>query len=91
VARLLSPFRPYLAKGASRPSAADERWQGYLVNPLRAAVQMGGLQREARRRLPRIYQPVFVAQGRWDDAIDPRSGEVILRETASTVKELHLY
>ncbi len=89
VARLLSPFRPYLAKGAGRPSAADERWQGYPVNPLRAAVQLGNLQREALRRLLRIHQPVFVAQGRWDEAIDPRSGEVILRETASTVKELH--
>ena len=38
--------------------------------------------------MPRIHQPVLVVQGRLDQTIDPRSGEVILRETASTDKEL---
>jgi carboxylesterase len=47
------------------------------------------LQREARRCLPRIHQPLLIVQGRLDTAIDPRSGEVIMRETACTVKELH--
>jgi esterase/lipase len=46
------------------------------------------LQRETRRRLPRIRQPILVVQGRRDQTIDPRSGEVILRETALTDKEL---
>ena len=86
--RLLAPFVPYVKKPIRPPTAADDRWQGYPVNPLRAAAQLNRLQREARRRLPRIHQPILVVQGRLDQTIDPRSGEVILRETASTDKEL---
>jgi len=87
--RFLAPFVPYVKKPIRPPTAADDRWQGYSVNPLRAAAQLNRLQQEARRRLPRLHQPVLVVQGRLDQTIDPRSGEVILRETASTVKELH--
>ena len=87
--RLLAPFVPYVKKPIRPSTAADDRWQGYGVNPLRAAAQLNRLQREARRRLPRIRQPILVVQGRLDQTIDPRSGEVILRETASTAKELH--
>jgi len=86
--RLLAPFVPYVNKPVNPPRASDARWQGYSVNPLRGVAQLNQLQREARRRLPRIHQPVLVVQGRLDQTIDPRSGEVILRETASTDKEL---
>jgi carboxylesterase len=89
LASLLKTFVPYVKKPVHPPRASDERWQGYPVNPLRAAAQLNLLQREARRCLSRIHQPVLVVQGRLDAAIDPRSGEVILRETACTVKELH--
>lgn len=89
LARLLSLFVPYIQKPVGRPSAADARWQGYPVNPLRAVGQLNRLQCEVRRRLPRIRQPLLVVQGRLDETIDPRSGEIILRETASTDKQLH--
>lgn len=91
LARLLSPFQAYVKKPVRAPTAVDPRWKGYAVNPLRALVQLGKLQTETRRRLPKIAQPVFIAQGRLDLAIDPRSGQIILDEISSTQKELHWF
>ncbi|MEW5717522.1 MAG: alpha/beta fold hydrolase, partial [Chloroflexota bacterium] len=90
-ARVLAPFVPYAKKVQRAPSDADARWKGYAVNPLRAVVQLSQLQKEARRRLPRIEQPVLVIQGRLDQAIDPRSGQVILDEIGSREKELRWF
>ncbi len=90
-ARALAPFVPYVKKPVRAPSDADARWKGYTVNPLRAAVQLNALQREVRRRLPRIQQPILVVQGRLDQAIDPRSGQVLLDEIGSRDKELHWF
>ncbi len=89
LAHLLSPFIPHIKKAQGRASAADARWKGYAVNPLRGAVELNRLQRAVTPRLPRIHQPVLVIQGRLDEAIDPRSGEVIMSKTSSTLKELH--
>jgi len=58
---------------------------------LRAVVQLSKLQKETRRRLPRIQQPILVIQGRLDQTIDPRSGQVILAEIASREKELRWF
>jgi carboxylesterase len=87
-ARALAPFIAYVKKPVRRPSDADARWKGYTVNPLRAVVQLNELQRQVRRRLPRIQQPILVIQGRLDEAIDPRSGQVLLDEIGSRDKEL---
>jgi carboxylesterase len=89
LARLLAPFVAAVNKGEGAPSAADARWQGYPNNPLRAAVQLNDLQRETRRCLPQVRQPLLVVQGRLDTTIDPRSGQVILSESASSLQELH--
>ncbi len=90
LARLLARFVPYVSKPAKKkPDATDPRWKGYSVNPLRAAAQLNALQAETRRRLPRIHQPILVIQGRLDQTIDPRSGQVILNGVSSPVKELH--
>jgi carboxylesterase len=91
LARLLAPCVFSFDKQPGPPSASDDRWQGYPVNPLKAVVQLSDLQREVRRRLPSIRQPLLVVQGRLDEAIDPRCGEVVLREVASQVKELHWF
>jgi carboxylesterase len=90
-ARALAPFVPYVKKPVRAPSDADARWKGYAVNPLRAVVQLNALQREVRRRLPRIQQPILVVQGRLDQAIDPRSGQVLLDEIGSRDKELRWF
>jgi carboxylesterase len=90
MARLLAPFVPITYKRRNAVDAvADERWQGYAANPVRAAVQLGNLQQHVRRRLPRIRQPLLIVQGRLDTSIDPRSAEMVRREAGSPVKELH--
>jgi carboxylesterase len=91
LARLLSPFQSYAKKPLRAPTAVDPRWKGYAVNPLRAVVQLSQLQSETRKRLSKITQPVFIAQGRLDQTIDPRSGQIILDEISSTQKELHWF
>ncbi len=87
-ARLFGLFVPYLAKPDPVPSAANDRWKGYAVNPLHATIQLGELQNVVRQRLARIQQPLLLVQGRLDQTIDPRSGTVILNESAATDKHL---
>ena len=90
MARLLAPFVPITYKQRNPADAvADERWKGYAANPVRAAVQLGNLQQEVRRCLPRIRQPLLIVQGRLDTAIDPRGAEMVYREAGSRVKELY--
>ncbi len=88
LARLLHRFVPHVKKPIGTPSAADARWKGYSVNPLPALVQLNNLQRQVRKRLPRIHQPLLVIQGRLDKTIDSRSGEMIMRSVASPQKEM---
>lgn len=82
--RLLSPFVMGVPKGSLD---AEGRWQGYRVNPLKAALQLVALQDTVLARLHLIRQPVFVAQGRFDKTIDPEAGKIILRGVTSPVKE----
>ena len=90
MARLFAPFVPMTYKQRNPVDAvADERWKGYAANPLRAAVQLGNLQQQVRRCLPRVRQPLLIVQGRLDTAIDPRGAEMVYREAGSPVKELH--
>jgi carboxylesterase len=89
MARALAPFVPYLSNPTPPANDVTARWSGYSVTPLHAVVELGKLQRETRRRLSRIHQPIMVMQGRRDGQIDPRSGEMILAETHSSRKELH--
>jgi carboxylesterase len=91
LARLLSPFQPFAKKPLRAHTVVDTRWKGYAVNPLRAVVQLSQLQQATRQRLPQVKPPVFIAQGRLDQTIDPRSGQIILDEISSTEKELHWY
>lgn len=88
-ARLLAPFIPYVPKPVRKPSEADARWKGYTVNPLRAVVQLHKLQREVRRRLARLQQPILVIQGRLDETIDPHSGTTLINAMDSRDKALH--
>ena len=83
---LASPFIQSVPKEGL--DVAD-KWQGYPVNPLKGAIQLLRLQRETRRRLPQIRQPVLVVQGRLDTTIHPTSGKIILQGVNSTLKEHH--
>ena len=83
--RLSAPLVPSTAKTNWQPCAG---WQGYRVNPLRAAIQLFRMQREVQRRLPRIHQPLLVVQGRLDDTLSPESGEIICEGVSSTLTEV---
>jgi len=88
---LLAPFIPYMSKPKRRhpPTPADERWQGYPVNPLRAVGQLYRLQRLTRRRLPLIRQPLLIVQGRLDTVVHPCVPDQIYHAVKSTLKEVH--
>jgi carboxylesterase len=83
---LSAPFVPSVAKEDWQPCPG---WQGYRVNPLRAAVQLLRMGKEVKARLPHIHQPVLVVQGRLDDTIAPDSGTTICEGVSSPVKEIH--
>ncbi len=83
---LASPFIQSVPKESL--DVAD-KWQGYPVNPLKGAIQLLRLQREVRRHLPQVRQPVLVVQGRLDTTIHPSSGEIILQGVNAKLRELH--
>lgn len=80
---------PFLASIPKSDIDSNDNWQGYPVNPLKGTIQLLRLQRQVRRRLPRIRQPVLVFQGRLDTTVHPDAGKLILQGINSTVKELH--
>jgi carboxylesterase len=69
-------------------SIVDQRWQGYTGYPVPAVVQLLALQRQVKRRLPRIEQPLLVFQGRLDTSIDIRGAEQVIARVNSRDKEL---
>ena len=86
---LLAPFVPVVSKGESPRTHADDFWQGYTVNPLRAAAELARLQREVRRRLALITQPLLIVQGRLDRRVAPDVPALLAREVRSTWHEIH--
>ncbi len=89
LAPILAPFLRVRAKPQGAPSLADERWQGYRVNPASAAAQLFSLQREVRSRVGRIRQPLPVIQGRLDQTVDPAVPEMLRQGICSAVKKVH--
>jgi carboxylesterase len=64
----IAPFVPSVSKGEMEK---DSIWQGYYVYPLKAIIQLLGLQRETLTRLPLIHQPLLIMQGRLDMTVHP--------------------
>ena len=84
--RLIAPFVPYISKG---PAKDDNPWQGYNVNPLKAALQLLRLQGETRRLLADVRQPILIVQGRQDHTVAASAPQEIYAGVRSAVKELH--
>jgi carboxylesterase len=84
--RLISPLVTSLPKG---PSKDDNPWQGYNVNPLKAALQLLRLQGETRRLLADVRQPILIVQGRLDNTVAASAPQEIYNGVRSAVKELH--
>jgi carboxylesterase len=79
----LSPLLKFLVKTRARKnedtdSLVNQRWQGYSVIPVPASAQLLALQRQVRRRLPHITQPLLIIQGRRDTTLDTRGAEEVL-------------
>jgi len=79
-------FVPYVNK--QRIEHAN-LWQGYIVNPVPALVQMLKLQNEILQRLPTIRQPLLLVQGRLDTDIDLKGIEILYQEIGAEIKELY--
>ena len=78
-ARLVVPFIRTVPKRTLHHDA-DGKWQGYKVNPIPAFLQLIYLQRQVRRRLLDIRQPLLIVQGRLDTVIDLRGIGLLYRE-----------
>jgi carboxylesterase len=87
-ARLVRPFIRTVPKRTLHYDA-NGQWQGYTVNSIPAFLQLIHFQRQVRRRLPAIRQPLLIVQGRLDTVIDLRGVGVLYREIGSPIKELH--
>ncbi len=83
---LFSAFLPYIPK--QNPNS-NELWQGYGVYPLKGAIQLLRLQKEIVHRLPDIYQPVLIIQGKLDETVHPSVPGIIEKKIGSKVKEIH--
>jgi carboxylesterase len=86
---LLSLCAPFLTSVPKPPSTDDNPWQGYGVDPLRAAQQLLRLQKVVYPLLPQIRQPILILQGRLDPTVHPASAQIIYDQVSSSIKELH--
>ena len=86
---LLSLCVPFLTSIPKPPSTDDNPWQGYSVNPLKAADQLRRLQKVTCPLLPNIKQPILILQGRLDPTVHPQSSQIIYDQVSSSIKELH--
>jgi carboxylesterase len=86
---LLSVLAPLITSVPKSPSADDNPWQGYAVQPLKGAVQLRYLQTAVFSVLPQIHQPILVIQGRLDPTVHPESPQIIIDQVSSPIKELH--
>lgn len=86
---LLSVLAPFVISVPKPPSADDNPWQGYAVQPLKGALQLRHLQKAIQPLLPQIHQPILILQGRLDPTVHPQSPQIIYDQVSSSVKELH--
>ena len=86
---LLSFCAPFITSIPKPPSTDNNPWQGYSVNPLKAADQLRRLQKAIYPLLPEIKQPILIIQGRLDPTVHPESPLIIYDQVSSSIKELH--
>jgi carboxylesterase len=89
VAPLAAPFLPTYRKRPRSSPLTDERWQGYPVYPLHAAVQMFKLASRVRSLLPAVRQPLLIVQGSLDYSVHPSVPHLIASQVSSEIKEIY--
>jgi len=84
-AYLLQFFKKYLDKSNK---SNDQEWKGYNVYPMKGAVQLLRLQRQVRKKLHKITQPIFVVVSEADKTVKLETGETIINAVSSKKKKL---
>jgi esterase/lipase len=84
-AYLLQFFKKYLDKSNK---SNDQEWKGYNVYPMKGAVQLLRLQRQVRKILHKITQPIFVVVSEADKTVKLETGETIINAVSSKKKKL---
>jgi carboxylesterase len=79
---------PKKRSGSHVSSVVDQRWQGYALDLPPAVAQLLALQRQVRRDLSRVHQPILIFQGRLDGTIAPIAAQIIYDRVASVGKEM---
>jgi carboxylesterase len=69
------------------PEAIDRVWS-YDELPLYGAGEVYLLQREVRRQLPQIRQPILIFQGKRDAQLTPQAAQIVREEVSSPDKTL---
>ncbi len=64
-------------------------WQGYEVQPMSGVRALLRLNKDVRRRLPSIKQPLLIIQGRNDKTVAPDCGDLIRAGVQTAVYEHH--
>jgi len=82
-----SPVDHAAESDLSDPEALNRVWC-YDIRPVAAAAEVYGLQRWARRALPRITQPVLIFQGQNDGTLPPEAAQITYDRIGSTDKTL---
>lgn len=85
---LLSMCAPFISSIPKPLSTDNNPWQGYSVNPLKAANQLRCLQKVINPLLPEINQPILIIQGRLDPTVHPESPLIVYDHVSSSIKEL---
>jgi carboxylesterase len=85
---LLSMCAPFISSIPKPLSTDNNPWQGYSVNPLKAANQLRRLQKVIYPLLPEINQPILIIQGRLDPTVHPESPLIVYDHVSSSIKEL---
>lgn len=82
-----NPFGPMSEEDLGDPQAIERIWC-YDELPLWGASEVYLLQRQVRKSLPRIGQPILIFQGRNDAHLHPQAAQIVHDEVGSTDKRV---
>ena len=84
LSRLIWPFIKYIDKDGKDDGLP---WKGYTVEPVHAVLELYKLQKQTRKILDKVQQPLLIFTGEYDTSIHPKSAEIILEGVSSEQKQ----
>ncbi len=82
-----SHFIPYIKK--KKKGNDDMLWQGYTVYPLKGIHQLLLLEKQVKKSLGKITQPLLIVQGSLDKTVHPDTPSMIAEAVQSNIVEIH--